>query len=418
MTLQDIKEKYNNENQFDKIRRRIKNNRELSVFYEWLAEEREKIVYYGLGDDGRLEDNPTLMNTAKNVRDCCQYWDINYYPLQGVKDLLRTNLCHNRFCDNCQNVMSIQRFRKYAPFLDALAENFYIYHIVFTQPNCKKSDLGRAIDNIFTQIKYIIRLFSGNAKIRGYDFEKYGFFGAIRALEITKNAEDGTFHPHLHTLFVLDKGLKLDENRKYINSYSFKNEHAPRSHHKGKPNRLFSDFEILLQKIWRLRLDGVRVNAKSIAELKIGYSVICDNANGNYKEVFKYATKGLFAKKKQEKRKDDEEDFDGFGIVESERERYEDFKICYDALYGRRIIQGYGKLNCFKFAETIEQDAKNDEEYWKMVAKLCEIESAERVYEFFDYICEESKRKNVTYVSRKSISEVLAKEEDENAWEL
>ena len=41
MTLQEIKEKYGSNNQFAEIRRRIKNNKELSAFYTWLAEERQ-----------------------------------------------------------------------------------------------------------------------------------------------------------------------------------------------------------------------------------------------------------------------------------------------------------------------------------------------------------------------------------------
>lgn len=408
MTLEEIKERYNNKNQFDKVRRRIKNNKEIAVFYEWLAEEREEIVYTKMGDTGTLSPSPIFMNTAKNVRDCCQLWEMNCYRLQGVKDLLRTNLCHNRFCDNCQNVMSLQRSRKFTPFLDALSKNFDIYHMVFTVPNCEKQELGQVIDNLFKQIKYMIRLFSGNAKIKGYDFMNFGFFGAIRALEITKNVEDDTFHPHLHTLFIFKKGLKLSANRTHINCYSFSNEHAKRNHHVGKNEQIrkFTDFEILLQKIWRLRCDGVRVNAKNIDNLPVGYSAMCENAGGNYHEVFKYATKGLFKTKKQE---------DGTDILEATENlkvRYEDFKIFRDALHGRRIVQGYANLNSFKFEESIEQDAKNDAAYWKMVADLNAIENAERVYEYFDDICIEAERKNVTYVSRKAIGEVLASEDN------
>ncbi len=418
MTLQEIKTKYDEKPYFEKLKLRLRNNREVANFYEWHADELKEAFYPRMGLDFEIVPKQTYVKTAENLRSCCQYWDIDYYPLQAVKDMKRTNLCHNRFCDNCQNVLSMQRFRKYGPYLDILAEKFDIYHIVFTQPNCRRDELGACVDKIFKNFKYIIRLFNGNANIRGFDFTKYGFFGAIRALEVTKNLETGKFHPHLHTLFVLEKGLKLDCNRTHINCYSFsRDEHIKRSHHKkspGEPERYFGDFEILLQKIWRLRLDGVRVTAKSIEDLPVGYSVICDNARGKYKEVFKYALKGVFSKLKKDKALSEMTEDEAMQDLDI---RYNDFKALLHALQNRRICQGYAKLNCLNFDESIDQSAKNDEAYWEKIAALCELETPERIYEFFDDMCREAERKNVTYISRRSISEVLAKE-DEDVWEL
>ncbi len=417
MTLEEIKAKYDNKEYFKKVKRRTWKNKEVAVFYEWLADEREEVYYDGLGADGKLEPNRTYMNIARNMRSCCQLWDINYYPFQGIKDMIRTNACHNRFCDNCQNVLAVQRARKYGPILDALSNNYDIYHIVLTVPNCKKEFLSFTIDNMYQQIKYFVRLFSGNAKIKGLDFSGYGFFGAIRATEITKNQERDDFHPHLHTLFLFKKGLDLDKNRTHINKFSFDSEHVKRSHHKkvdGKPVNLFSDFDILLQKIWRLRIDGIRVTLKSIRSLKEGYSVFARNANGNYKETFKYATKGVFPRKEKT---DKTEDMDGFdGVAELDR-RHQEFVTLRDALDGRRIIQAYGKLNNFEFPDEIDQTAENDDEYWKVVGRLAEFDSAEQVFESFDYICKEAEKKNVVYISRRSISEVLGKG-DEIEWEL
>ena len=115
-------------------------------------------------------------------------------------------------------------------------------------------------------------------------FEKYGFFGAVRALEITREkARPDYFHPHFHCLFILKKGMKLDEGRKHITSFSYDDEDYKRRHRKkvdGQVSRYFGDFEILLQKIWRLRIEGVKVNKKNIENLSEGYSVICNNAKG------------------------------------------------------------------------------------------------------------------------------------------
>ena len=384
MNLQDIKDKLNAREKFGRVARRIKKNDTVAEWYEMLYED--------TGDE-------TLPRIAQNMRDCCQYWDIDYYRFQGVKDVLRTNCCKNRFCDNCQNAMSIQRERKYAPFLDALARLYDIYHIVFTIPNPERDELRPAVNNMYKQIGYIIRLFTGNAKIKGYDFEQYGFLGAVRALEITKGSDGRTFHPHFHCLFVLRKGLKLDENRRIVNCYSFNNPDVKKSHKRkeyGKPERYFSEFEILLQKVWRLRVDGVKVTRKSIDGIKEGYSVICDNCDGKYKEVFKYATKGIF--------KEGEE---------SAVNGYVDFVPLVYALYRRKLIQGYGLLNKYKFELSIEQDARADAEYQDVVKKLRELETPERVFEYLTDINKELQSKNITYISRSTIGELMGEEYDE-----
>lgn len=38
---------------------------------------------------------------SEAVRSCLSIWDIDYYRLQKVKDVLRVNLCHDKFCPNC-----------------------------------------------------------------------------------------------------------------------------------------------------------------------------------------------------------------------------------------------------------------------------------------------------------------------------
>ena len=235
MDLAEIKSKLNAKEKFGKVTRRIKKNDTIADYYMQLYEETE---------------DETLLRWADRIKSCCKLWDVDYYRFQGVKDIKRTNLCRSRFCDNCGNAQAIQRENKYAPFLDALARLYDIYHVVVTWPNAMPEELLPSVNNAYKQFAYLIRLFTGNTKIKGISFEGYGFLGAVRALEITKNKYDGTFHPHFHCLFILKKGLRLDQRRKHVNSFSFSNPDIKKSHKKdyGQPQRYFSDFEILLQK--------------------------------------------------------------------------------------------------------------------------------------------------------------------------
>ena len=380
MELSEIKSKLNAKDKFGKVSRRIKKNDVIGDYYMQLYEETEV---------------ETLLRWADRVKSCCKLWDVDYYRFQGVKDIKRTNLCRSRFCDNCGNAQAIHRENKYAPFLDALARLYDIYHVVFTWPNAAPEELLPSVNNAYKQFAYMTRLFTGNAKIRGISFEGYGLLGAVRALEITKNKYDGTFHPHFHCLFILKKGLKLDTRRKHVNSFSFSNPDIKKSHKRreyGAPERYFSDFEILLQKIWYLRFNGIKVTRDSISNLKEGYSVICDNAEGKYHEVFKYATKGIF------KETEDGTPLNG----------YNDFVPLFYTLYRRKLIQGYGLLNKYKFEITLELDAKADEEYNRIIDVLRELESPERVFEYLTEIQSQLQTKEVTYISRASVAQLMA----------
>lgn len=385
MDFSTLREKLNSKGSFETIKRRTRRNDTLADWYNNLYEE--------TGEE-RFDRKATAL------KSCCKIWDTEYYRLQGVKDIKRTNHCNDRFCENCQSLNAKQREDKFTPFLDTFKRHFDIYHIVFTVTNPTHDKLFDTVENMFKQFGYIIRLFRGNAKIKGYDFLRYGFVGAIRALEITKSKDGLTFHPHFHTLFLMKKGLKLDTDGKtHVNDYSFDNT-------RNGAIYKFSDFEILLQKIWRLRYDGIKVNAENIKLLPIGYSVKL-NRPKNYHEVFKYATKGIFK--------------ENASPVDGER----DFRILQRTLDGRRIIQGYGALNGFKFDDSNEEDfdyidtlskvigaiyddkEKIDTEYENFISALKSVEDPVKLYEYFEDIFKEFDSKNIKYVSRASIYELL-----------
>ena len=130
----------------------------------------------------------------------------------------------------------------------------------------------------------------------------------------------------------------------------------------------------------------------NISNLKEGYSVICDNAEGKYHEVFKYATKGIF------KETEDGTPLNG----------YNDFVPLFYTLYRRKLIQGYGLLNKYKFEITLELDAKADEEYNRIIDVLRELESPERVFEYLTEIQSQLQTKEVTYISRASVAQLMA----------
>ncbi len=333
MNLSDIKKRQIAYNQIERVKRRTSKNATIADFYEDLAEEEKKIGLYG-----EISARP-LFERSYRVRCCGFHWEADHYPLQGVKDLVRTYRCKDRFCDNCQNWLSIQRYKNFAPLLEELQMEHDIYHMVFTVPNVLGEELLPTIDRMYREFAYINRLFKGDAKIRGLDFLKYDYYGAIRSLEITKNRIENTFHPHFHCLVILKKDCKLDRGRKIVNRFSFNNPDVVKLHRKkkdyGEPERYFSPFEILMQKIWRMRYEGIKLTLQNINACKEGFSVIVEKATSKrFKEIFKYVTKGIF--------KEGDSAAHGIGY---------DFLALYYALKNRRLIQGYGALRCLNFEE-------------------------------------------------------------------
>src|SRR5699024_10807400 len=177
---------------------------------------------------------------------------MDHYRQQKVKDFKKTNLCKDKFCNNCKKVKQASRLAKFMPMIEDLSKDKYLYHMVLTVPNCNGDDLKDVIrDKIFKSFAYLIDYLKIKKKIKGLDFEQYSYSGAIRSLEVTYRRDD--YHPHLHCIIALEK--PLDDNRYIKNTYS-------RSRKNGY--RKFTEFEILIQKIWYLLNTGERVTKKAI----------------------------------------------------------------------------------------------------------------------------------------------------------
>lgn len=254
-----------------------------------------------------------LGNQIENISNCNSWWILDYYKQQKIKDFKKTSLCKDKFCNNCKKVKQASRMAKFVPMIEELAKAKSIYHMVLTVPNCNGSELKDTIrEKMFKNFNYLNRYLNLKKPIKGLDLNKYGYEGAIRSLEVTFNKDD--YHPHLHCIIALDK--PLEDNRYIKNTYS-------RSRKNGF--RKFTDFEILIQKIWYLLNNSERVTKKAIDNLDLGYSCTIDPIDeSSLFEVFKYMTKGTDEKK---------------NIL-----TYDNFKTLYFALYRVRQIQGYG---CF-----------------------------------------------------------------------
>lgn len=347
---------------FSDLKRYVSKNYFISDFY--------RDLYNETGDF-------SFFNRAGYIDSCCKWWDVDYYRMQAVKDIKRVNLCHDKFCFNCQSMLAIKRQAKFAPVLDDFRSDYMVCHLVMTVPNCSAFELKPLLDKMYRRFPQLMRYFKGDKKISGINFMKYGYRGCVRGLEVTYNNQSHEFHPHFHCMIIFRRDLDL--SKRNVNSFSFDDGHF---------NRYFSDLEILIQKIWYLLMNDIRVNLSAINQLPEGYSCILDDSEGYYHECFKYACKGAFDESKG-------------AFLYNELV----FKTLFYALKNRRMIQGYGCLHNFN---DLDGDIIEDEvslEYAQIISKLRVIEDPLFCIDSLDEIIDQSF--NCRYISKSNLKRLI-----------
>lgn len=293
-------------------------------------------------------DPDTVSNNAQNIEVCNKFWELDKYQEQKVKDYQRTNLCKNKFCSNCKKVKQASRMSKYIPELEQYKDN--LYHLVLTLPNCNGDSLEDTIKHMSKCFRQLIRYIRGTDKIKGLDFESWGYKGAVRSLEVTYFTD--SYHPHYHIALVLNSDILSKKD--IINTYSYNFRTSI-----PELRRLFSKEEILIQKIWYLLINNTKVTKDNIDNLDIGYSCMIDKfQEGDYAELFKYLTKEV--------------------NENGEVLTYDNFKVLYKSLYRLKQIQGYGCL----YNITDDGDLESMErEYEELIEGLRKNENPEKVIE-------------------------------------
>lgn len=280
----------------------IRNNR-ISEYYL-------RLLVSGIVKKQLLPDEITkIKKRMERLDGCNKFWTVETYEASHIKVLLRTFLCKDKFCFNCNQLKKLLLQKRFLPYLEKYKDS--LYHMVLTVPNCNGKTLSNMIRKMTTSFKTLVTYLNGNKKIKGLDFSQYGYLGCLRSLEITYDGDN--YHPHFHIAIILN-------NEKSIQNKYIENEF---SSHK---NRLFSDFEVTIQRIWWLLINGIRLTYNNILgnnKHLEKYSCILDIFQPtDYKKLFSYMTKAYSENRVPM--------------------TYENFKVLYYALNRVRQIQGYG----------------------------------------------------------------------------
>lgn len=343
----------------DNVSKNLDYNRSIGAFYEQLIQ-----------DAATPTERNRFEKKQERLQDCNSLWDLDVYHEAKIKDFKRTNLCKDKFCNNCKKVKQASRMAKFMPEIERVGKKYKLSQMVLTVPNVPGEELRETIKLIFKAFTSVTHYLSKKTKIKGLNFD-IGYVGAIRSLEVTyKNNE---YHPHLHVLLAHSEDIGPKE---HVNKFSY-------DKFGKRETRYFSEYELLIQKLWYLLFNDYRdlkkesrekrkrITKDRIQDLESGFSIMIDEFHeDDFIELFKYMTKG-----------------DGTDHKENSPSSimtYENFKTLYFALDSVRQIQGYGEF--FRI--------KDDEELY------------EEVHELYASFIEKYQKKEVPEQVRESVHEL------------
>ena len=114
-------------------------------------------------------------------------WNCNMTLRQNGKKL-SGKYCDTRICHVCNRIRTGKMINGYLAQIENLGA---LEFVTLTRKNCTASELKNVVDDMLKKISLIIRNINEKLKIK---------ISGIRKLEITYNAKDDTYHPHLHIL--------------------------------------------------------------------------------------------------------------------------------------------------------------------------------------------------------------------------
>ena len=142
-----------------------------------------------------IYDKAGMHAYAERARTCATW--LQYLAMgDGRKELLGANFCQLRLCPMCVGRRARRAAYKLSQVLDLTEKDHEVRFIFLTLTiqNCWGKHLSETITQLLRGWNLLIRHRKVERAIRGW----------FRALEITRNEKDGTYHPHLHAILAVE----------------------------------------------------------------------------------------------------------------------------------------------------------------------------------------------------------------------
>lgn len=130
---------------------------------------------------------------AQRIRDCAQWLSFVKTDKGGLK-LYDARFCRVRLCPICQWRRALKTCAQMYQILDVASKEGYQYiFLTLTLKNCWSYQLS-------DELTHLVRGFN---KLTKYKAVKDAIHGYYRGVEITFNAKDNSYHPHIHAVLAV-----------------------------------------------------------------------------------------------------------------------------------------------------------------------------------------------------------------------
>ncbi len=123
--------------------------------------------------------------------------------VEGKKKLKSANFCRLRLCPMCQWRRSLKMFGQVQTITDKILErdkSTRFLFATFTVKNVDAENLETCINILNNKFLYLV---SKNKTFAPAKKLKQNLLGYLKAVEVTYNTKDKTYHPHLHVIFAV-----------------------------------------------------------------------------------------------------------------------------------------------------------------------------------------------------------------------
>lgn len=159
--------------------------------------------------------NADLKKRSDHMQRCCNYLVfgdvVNQVTGEVTRKLQAAEFCRDRLCPMCSWRKSLVTFSQLSDIMlriDSTTDGLVPIFLTLTMRNCVSSDLA---DCITLLLKSWSRMMNSKQNRRPFRIA----VGWFRALEITYNKKDGTWHPHIHAILLVEPDYFEDPD-KYI----------------------------------------------------------------------------------------------------------------------------------------------------------------------------------------------------------
>lgn len=146
--------------------------------------------------------NADLKKRSDHMQRCCNYLVfgdvVNQVTGEVTRKLQAAEFCRDRLCPMCSWRKSLVTFSQLSDIMlriDSTTDGLVPIFLTLTMRNCVSSDLA---DRVTHLLKAWSRMTSKSGRRKPFRIA----VGWFRALEITYNKKDGTWHPHMHVEVV------------------------------------------------------------------------------------------------------------------------------------------------------------------------------------------------------------------------